>query len=142
MKNKILEEFDSIILDSSQIKYLDDAIDEAELLNQFHIRAFVNGNEREYLFYEVLEVTQRTRPKTESTTNNKLILVENNDWIDKYVQKRKGSYSIEIKDFSLFKHYIFYIQDYEFNILAEGYNTINKFFEIFRKYESMKNLIL
>lgn len=50
MKNKILEEFDSIVLDSSQIKYNNNTIDEAELLNQFHIRAFINGLEREYLF--------------------------------------------------------------------------------------------
>lgn len=141
MKNKILEEFDSIILDSSQIKYSDDAIDEAELLNQFHIRAFINGLEREYLFYEVLEATQNIIPKTKPTSNQ-LVLVENNDWIDLYIQNRKGKYSIEIKDFSVFKHYIFYIEDYEFNILAEGYNMINGFFEIFRKYESMKNLIL
>lgn len=141
MKNKILEEFDSIILDSSQIKYSDDAIDEAELLNQFHIRAFINGLEREYLFYEVLEATQNIIPKTKPTSNQ-LVLVENNDWIDSYIQNRKGKYSIEIKDFSVFKHYIFYVEDYEFNILAEGYNMINRFFEIFRKYESMKNLIL
>lgn len=141
MKNKILEEFDSIVLDSSQIKYSDDAIDEAELLNQFHIRAFINGLEREYLFYEVLEATQNIIPKTKSTSNQ-LVLVENNDWIDSYIQNRKGKYSIEIKDFSVFKHYIFYVEDYEFNILAEGYNMINRFFEIFRKYESMKNLIL
>ncbi|MDO3423354.1 hypothetical protein QWT87_00540 [Chryseobacterium sp. APV1] len=141
MKNKILEEFDSIILDSSQIKYSDDTIDEAELLNQFHIRAFINGLEREYLFYEVLEATQDIIPKTKPISNQ-LVLVENNDWIDSYIQNRKGKYSIEIKDFSVFKHYIFYIEDYEFNILAEGYNMINRFFEIFRKYESMKNLIL
>jgi len=141
MKNKVLEEFDSIVLDSSQIKYSDDSIDEAELLNQFHIRAFINSLEREYLFYEVLEVTQDIIPKTKPITNQ-LIVVENNDWIDSYIQNRKGKYSIEIKDFSVFKHYIFYIEDYEFNILAEGYNMINRFFEIFRKYESMKNLIL
>lgn len=141
MKNKILEEFDSIILDSSQIKYSDDSIDEAELLNQFHIRAFINGLEREYLFYEVLEVTQNIVPP-KKPISNQLIVVENNDWIDSYIQNRKGKYLIEIKDFSIFKHYIFYIEDYEFNILAEGYNMINRFFEIFRKYESMKNLIL
>jgi len=141
MKNKILEEFDTIILDSSQIKYSDDSIDEAELLNQFHIRAFINGLEKEYLFYEVLEVTQNIRPETKSTTNQ-LSIVENNDWIDSYIKNRKEEYLIKIKDFSVFKHYIFYIGEYEFNILAEGYNIINKFFEIFRKYESMKNLIL
>lgn len=141
MKNKILEEFDSIILDSSQIKYSDDSIDEAELLNQFHIRAFINGLEREYLFYEVLEVTQYIIPKTKPI-GLQLVVVENNDWIDSYIQNRKGEYSIGIKDFSVFKHYIFYIEDYEFNILAEGYNMIDRFFEIFRKYESMKNLIL
>ena len=142
MKNKVLEEFDSIILDSSQIKYLDDSIDDDPvLLNQFHIRAFINGLEKEYLFYDVLEATQSVNPKNKSITSQ-LAVVENNDWIDSYQQIRRGVYSIPIKDFSVFKHYIFNIGEYEFNILAEGYQIINKFFEIFRGYENMKKLIL
>ncbi|BAP32472.1 uncharacterized protein CHSO_3435 [Chryseobacterium sp. StRB126] len=142
MKNKVLEEFDSIILDSSQIKYLDDSIEDGPfLLNQFHIRAFINGLEKEYLFYDVLEVTQNTHPKNKSTTNQ-LAVVENNDWIYSYRQIRRRGYLIPIKDFSVFKHYIFNIEEYEFNILAEGYRIIDKFFEIFRKYENMKKIIL
>jgi len=139
MKNKVLEEFDKITLDSYWIRVVDDH--EGPTFYLIDIRALVDNNLKSYYFYGLSEMYQKKIQVEEQ--KNCLEIDEISNWVDTFIEENKKGDSeyLSIND-ELLRHYIFRIGEIEFNILAEGYHVDNKFKEMFREQEKIKNLVL
>ncbi len=138
MKNKILEKFNNIILDSYWIRVVDDHENPTYYL--IDIRVVSEGNLKSYYFYGLAEMYQKNIQIQEQ--KNYLIINETSNWSEIFIDKNKKeiSASLNINE-ELLKHYIFRIGEIEFNILAEGYNIDDNFREMFREQEKIKNLV-
>lgn len=138
MKNKILEKFDKIKLDSYWIRVVDDHEDPTYYL--IDIRVISKGNLKSYYFYGLAEMYQKSIQIQEQ--KNYLIIDETSNWSEIFIDKNKKETSeyLNINE-ELLKHYIFRIGEIEFNILAEGYNIDDNFREMFREQEKIKNLV-
>ncbi|GAA5084515.1 hypothetical protein GCM10023210_04400 [Chryseobacterium ginsengisoli] len=138
MKNKVLEKFDKIILDSYWIRVVDDHEDPTYYL--IDIRVISESNLKSYYFYGLAEMYQKNVQIQEQ--KKYLIIDETSNWSEIFIEKNKKGTSeyLNINE-ELLKHYIFRIGEIEFNILAEGYNIDDNFREMFREQEKIKNLV-
>jgi hypothetical protein len=138
MKNKVLEKFDKIVLDSYWVRVVDDHEDPTYYL--IDIRVINENNLKSYYFYGLSEMYQKSIQTQEQ--KNYLVIDETSNWPEIFIEKNKKETSdyLNTND-ELLKHYIFRIGEIEFNILAEGYHIEDDFREMFRKQEKIKNLV-
>ena len=123
-------------LDSVKIRHINIDFGE-DLINMLTIRIVEGQKKIEYRFYDMLEFTQESN----NHKKNELVLNQSNDWSNKYIKYYNSEkVSAKISDL-VYNHYIFNIDGYTFNILAEGYVVEDDFFEIFREQEAIKKII-
>lgn len=139
MENKIIEEFDSITLDSYWIRVVDDY--EGPTFYLIDMRTLIDNTLKSYYFYGLSEMYQKSIQIQEQ--KNYLAIDEISNWPEIFIEKnKKGTSEYMNINEELLKHYIFRIGEIEFNILAEGHHIDNNFREMFREQEKIKNLIL
>lgn len=145
MKDKIIEEFkENIILDSIRTQSIQVELDE-DLFNYVTFRILENNEKKNYSFKYVLEYNQQ-----KTNLSNGLYINVANDWCEEYKKNNmegrqittipdgaRNKYQLDVK------HFVFVINGYCFNILAEKYIiSENRFFETYRgDSEKIKKIV-
>ncbi|MCF2218385.1 hypothetical protein H9Q08_03625 [Chryseobacterium sp. PS-8] len=145
MKYKIIEEFKgSVSLDSIRTQFIQIELDE-DLFNYVTFRILKNSQEFEYSFNYVLEYNQQ-----ETSISDGFYMNTTNDWYNEYKKNNtEGRQITTIPDGTRTrhqldaKHFVFVIDGYCFNILAEKYIiSENRFFETYREdSEKIKKIV-
>ncbi|WP_336691069.1 MULTISPECIES: hypothetical protein [unclassified Chryseobacterium] len=144
-KYKIIEEFKGFVsLDSIRTQFIQIELDE-DLFNYVTFRILKNNEERNYSFKHVLEYNQQ-----KTNIPNGLYLNTTNDWYNEYKKNNTEGRQITTIPNGMrtrhqldAKHFVFVIDGYCFNILAEKYIiSENRFFETYREdSEKIKKIV-
>ena len=140
MNQKTIETFpENTVLDSTYLMCIE------EVFPYLSFRLKIENEPIEIVFYDVFEYNQQSLDtplppqlliQTESTSLKELIRVES-----EYRKYYDDEMEPPQMDFSECKHYIYYIDHYQFNIFAAGYKKENGFLEKYREQEKVKQII-
>ena len=144
-KYKIIEEFKGFVsLDSIRTQFIQIELDE-DLFNYVTFRVLKNSQEFEYSFNYVLEYNQQ-----ETSISDGFYMNTTNDWYNEYKKNNTEGRQITTIPNGMrtrhqldAKHFVFVIDGYCFNILAEKYIiSENRFFETYREdSEKIKKIV-